>query len=155
MKVLRYEAHNVMRVADIKFDLAGHHLFLVGGKNGQGKTSALTALLMALCGRSGMKYPEISLREGQDKGWVKVELSGDDDMHDAKGFTVELFLRRKRSGQVIEEFRLLDSAGDEAPEPRRLLKQLYGMKAFDPLAFEKLDPAGKKELLQSLLGLDF
>jgi hypothetical protein len=31
MKVLTVQAHNVMRIADIDFDLDGHHLYLVGG----------------------------------------------------------------------------------------------------------------------------
>lgn len=154
MKVLRYEAHNVMGVSDIKFDLEGHHLFLVGGKNGQGKTSALTALLMALCGRSGMDYPDVSLKDGEKEGWVKVELDGDEDLHDT-GFTVELFMKRKRNSQVVEEFRILDSTGEEAPEPRTLLKRLYQVRAFDPLSFERLDKKAKRELLRDLVGLDF
>ena len=66
MKLLTYEAHNVLGVKDIKFDLTGRHLFLVGGANGQGKSSALTALTMALAGKSGMNdYPEIALRKGE------------------------------------------------------------------------------------------
>ena len=156
MKVLNVAVHNVMAVKDVEFDLTGHHLFLIGGKNGQGKTSALTALLMALCGKRDLdSYPEIALRDGQDEGWVRVDLSGDDELHDEKGFTVELLLKRKRSGQVIEEFRVLDSAGDEAAEPRTLLKSLYDMKAFDPLSFERLDRKQKKALVQKVLGLDF
>jgi DNA repair exonuclease SbcCD ATPase subunit len=155
MKVIGYEAHNVLRISDIQFDLEGRHLFLVGGANAQGKTSALTALLMALCGRSGMDYPEVALKEGEDRGSVKVQLSGDEDLQDDQGFTVELSLRRKRSGVVVEEFRVLDSSGEEAPEPRTLLKRLYNLRAFDPLAFERLDRKGKKELLQKMIGLDF
>lgn len=155
MKVLQLEAHNVLRVSDIKFDLAGHHLFLVGGKNGQGKTSALKSLLMALCGKSGMDdYPEVSLKEGEDKGWVRVSLSGDEEMLDDKGFVVELLLRRKRTGAVVEEFRVLDSAGEEAPEPRTLLRRLFSLKAFDPLAFERMKPKEQREALVSLVGLD-
>ncbi len=155
MKVLNYEAHHVLGVTDIRFDMAGSHLYLVGGRNGQGKSSALNALLMALCGRSGMEWPEASLKDGEKEGWVKVQLSGSNELHEPDRLTVELFLRRKRSGQVVEEFRILDSAGEEAPEPRTLLKRLYAMKAFDPLAFERMDRKGKKSLLEKLLGLDF
>ena len=156
MKVMSYQAHNVQKVSDINLDLAGHHLYLVGGKNGQGKTSALNALLMALCGRNGMqKYPEVALKEGESEGWVKVQLSGESEMHDDTGFTVELLLKRKRDKSVIEEFRILDSSGEEAPEPRTLLKKLFKMRAFDPLSFERLDKKQQKEILQKLLGLDF
>jgi DNA repair exonuclease SbcCD ATPase subunit len=155
MKVLNYEAHHVLGVTDIRFDLAGSHLYLVGGRNGQGKSSALNALLMALCGRSGMDWPEMGLKDGEKEGRVTVQLSGSDELHEPERLTVELLLRRKRSGQVVEEFRILDSAGEEAPEPRTLLKRLYAMKAFDPLAFERMDRKGKKALLEKLLGLDF
>lgn len=156
MKVLSYEAHSVLGVRDIELDLEGRHLFLVGGKNGQGKTSILKSLLMVLCGRSGMEeYPEVALRDGDSEGWVRVKLSGSEELMEPHGFTAELKLRRKVSGNIIEEFRLLDSSGEEAAEPRTILKRLYNLKSFDPLAFEKMSKKEKKQLLEKLLGLDF
>lgn len=155
MQVLKYEAHNVLGVKDVKFDLAGRHLFLVGGKNGQGKTSALTALVMALAGKSGMSdYPEIALRKGEKKGSVSIRLSGDETLMESDFITVELSLRQKSSGAVVEEFRVLDSSGEEAPEPRKLLQRLFTMRAFDPLAFERMKPKEKATLVQDMLGLD-
>jgi DNA repair exonuclease SbcCD ATPase subunit len=155
MQVIKYEAHNVLGVKDIKFDLAGRHLFLVGGANGQGKSSALTALIMALAGKSGMTdYPEIALRKGQKKGKVTIELTGAADLMESKSITVELSLRQKPSGAIVEEFRVLDSAGEEAPEPRKLLQRLFTLRAFDPLAFERMKPKEKATLVQEMLGLD-
>ena len=155
MQVLKYEAHNVLGIKDVKFDLAGRHLFLVGGKNGQGKTSALTALIMALAGKSGMSdYPEIALRKGERKGSVKIKLSGDESLMESEFITVELSLRQKSSGAVVEEFRVLDSTGEEAPTPRKLLQELFNLRAFDPLAFERMKPEEKATLLQNMLGLD-
>ena len=155
MQVLKYEAHNVMGVKDIKFDLAGRHLFLVGGANGQGKSSALTALIMALAGKSGMSdYPDIALRKGEKKGKVTIELTGDTELMEVKSITVELSLRQKTSGAVVEEFRVLDSTGEEAPEPRKLLQRLFTLRAFDPLAFERMKPKEKATLVQQMLGLD-
>lgn len=155
MRVLTLEVHNIQRVRDVKFNLDGANLFLVGGKNDQGKTSALTALTMALCGKSGSDYPEMPLKNGETKGWIKVKLSGDEELHEPDSLMVELLLRRKRDSTVVEEFRILDSAGEEAPEPRTLLKRLYEMRAFDPLSFENLDRKAKKALLEKLLHLDF
>jgi DNA repair exonuclease SbcCD ATPase subunit len=154
MRLISYEAHNVKRVKDIEFDMEGHHLFLVGGKNGQGKSSALDALLMALCGRSGMDYPEVQLKDGEEEGWVKVKLSGDDDLQEPEGLTVELFLTRKRDKSVAEKFRILDSSGEEAPEPRALLRRLYDLRAFDPLEFCRKDKKEKREILQRIVGID-
>ena len=155
MQVLKYEAHNVMGVKDVKFDLAGRHLFLVGGANGMGKSSALSALVAALAGKSGMPdYPEILLRKGQKKGKVTVELTGDAELMESKSITVELSLKQRPSGAIVEEFRVLDSAGEEAPEPRKLLQRLFTLRAFDPLAFERMKPKEKATLVQEMLGLD-
>lgn len=157
-KVLELEAHNVMGVRDIRFDLEGHHLFLVGGNNFQGKTSALIALLMALCGKKGMDgYPEVALREGAKKGVVKVKIEGDADVFgiDNTGpMTAELRWRRKASGKIEETFRLYDESGEEAPTPRTLLQKLFALKAFDPLSFAKMKPQDQAKLVQKLLGID-
>lgn len=153
MKVLTYQAHNVLGVKDIKFDLAGYHLFLVGGKNAQGKSSALAALLMALSGKSGMDdYPALSLRKGEKKGKVTVVLTGDDS--GSESITVELSLRQDKAGAIVEDFRVLDSAGKKEPEPRKLLQKLFTLRAFDPLAFERMEAKAKATLVQKMLGLD-
>lgn len=156
MRVIEYKAHNVLRLSDIKFDMEGRNLFLVGGKNGQGKTSALNGLLMALCGRSGMDYPEPALREGEKSGWISVKLSSEDvpELMEDDHITVQLEFERRRSGTVKERFRIIDSTGEEAPEPRKLLKRLYQNKAFDPLAFDRLTKKERREVLMKLLGLD-
>eukprot|EP00456_Euglypha_rotunda_P030036 TRINITY_DN2347_c0_g1_i2.p1 TRINITY_DN2347_c0_g1~~TRINITY_DN2347_c0_g1_i2.p1 ORF type:complete len:462 (-),score=102.80 TRINITY_DN2347_c0_g1_i2:3599-4984(-) len=158
MRVLSLEVHNVQRVSDVRFDLDGENLFVVGGKNGDGKSSAILGLLMALSGRSGMDdYPEIALRNGENEGWVKVHLSGESETtHQPGGMFVDLrLIRNARKGVVIEEFKIMDTDGDTAPEPRALLKQLFEMRAFDPLAFQKMKPKARKELLEKLLDLDF
>lgn len=158
MRVLSLEVHNVQRISDIRFDMAGENLYVVGGKNGNGKSSAILGLLMALAGRSGMDdYPEIALRQGENEGWVKVHLSGESEItHQPGGMFVDLKLTRNaRKGIVVEEFQITDTDGDAAPSPRELLKQLFEMRAFDPLAFLEMKPKARKELLEKLLGLDF
>lgn len=155
MKILTCQFRNVLGVKQIAYDLQGHNLFLIGGKNAQGKTSSLTALLMALCGKRGMDdYPELSLREGTSKGEVRIELTGDDALHTDK-LVIELLLRRKPSGLIVDEFRILDSEGDESPEPRELLKRLFTLRAFDPLEFERMKPKAQVELIRKMLGIDF
>lgn len=155
MRVLNLKVHNILKVSDLDMSMDGHHLVLIGGKNGQGKTSAIRALLMALCGKRGMDFPDVVLKEGEDHGWVKVDLSGDEDLGDLQGLTIEMGFRRRRGGKIEESFRLLDSTGEEAPEPRKLLSSLYSLRAFDPLAFEKAKPKEQVELIRRLLGLDF
>ena len=157
MRITQYQAHNCLGIKDIDFNMAGRHLFIVGGKNDQGKTSAIMALLMAICGKQKLpEYPEVPLRTGEREGWVKVSLEGDDpDLHEYKGLTLELKWEMKRGKGVVEEFRLLDSSGEEAPEPRKILSSLYNLKGFDPLSFERLAPKEKSEYIRNMLGLDF
>jgi myosin heavy subunit len=50
---------------------------------------------------------------------------------------------------------VLDSTGEEAAEPRALLKTLYAFRGFDPLSFERSKPKDRAELLRNLVGLDF
>jgi hypothetical protein len=154
MKILRVQAHHVMRLEDIDLDLTGHNLYLVGGKNAQGKTSTLTAILMALCGKRKMDWPKSPLKEGEDEGWVKLDLSGCMAMGDPKGYTAELHFIRKPNGQVVDEFRLLDSAGEESPSPRDLLNDLFQMRAFDPLEFDRMKEADQRKVLAGIIGLD-
>ncbi|MEO1616497.1 MAG: AAA family ATPase [Planctomycetota bacterium] len=157
-KVLELTAHNVLGVKDIRFDLDGHHLFLIGGSNYQGKTSALQALLMCLCGKKGMEgYPEVALRDGEKKGVVQCVIEGDEEVFGTDNggpMTAELRWRRKASGKVEETFRLLDESGEEAPTPRTLLQKMFALKAFDPLSFARMKPADQARTVQELLGVD-
>lgn len=155
MKVKTVYLHNVLRVSDVHLDLDGHNLYLVGGRNGQGKSSTLNGLLMALCGKRGMDFPDVPLKDGENKGRVTVELSGkNDDLHDSK-FTVERCFERRRNGGVKETLRILDSQGEEAPEPQTLLNRLYKSRGLDPLAFLRLKKKDQITELRQMLGLDF
>lgn len=155
MKLLSVSVRNILKIQEADLSTEGHSLFLVGGKNASGKTSSLTAVLLALCGKRDFDWPDLVLRDGENVGTVTLKLSGDPDLHEDVGLTVELTLRRKRTGQVVEEFRILDSTGEEAAEPRTLLKRLYSLRGFDPLSFERSKPTDKAKLLRELLGLDF
>ena len=162
MNVLSFEAHNVMGLEHVRFDLAGRHLFLVGGRNEQGKTSVLKAFLIALCGRSGCDFPEPALRNGEDSGYVKIRLSPDPDIPDDKGLTVQLKLNRRlvnrRNGvveeEVVEEIMVLDHTGQPSHGPRGLLHDLYRSRAFDPLEFSRMKPVDQRNTLCELLGIN-
>jgi len=151
MKLLQYHVHNVLGVKDAKLDVSGRHLYLIGGRNDQGKTSAITALLIALCGRRGCDYPDIPLRDGEDEGSVLVELDGDETMQSIR--VIRKFQRR-RDGSVKELLVVTDVDGTPAPEPQTVLNTLYKAKGFDPLAFLSLNKRGKTDAIEKMLGLD-
>lgn len=154
MLVISYEVHNILRISDLKLDMEGRHLFLVGGRNRQGKTSAIDALLMAICGKRGMDYPVPALKEGEDEGWVHVQLTGSEKILEDQHITLQLYMKRKRGGQVSEKFRILDSSGEEAPNPRTMLKDLYSLRGFDPLEFDRMGRREQRETLMEITKLD-
>lgn len=155
VKILRFMVRHVLGVEECEVNMEGHHLFLVGGRNGSGKTSAIQALRMALGGRREMDWPDVPLKDGKSSGMVEIDLSGDEEMQDAKGFKVQLHFHRRRGGKIAEELVLLDSTGDPAPEPRKLLKSLFEFRAFDPLSFDRAKPKEQAEMIRKLLRLDF
>jgi DNA repair exonuclease SbcCD ATPase subunit len=155
MKLLRLQVRNIMRVSELDLDLDGHHLVLIGGKNGQGKTSAIQALLMALCGKRGMDFPEVPLKDGEREGSILIATDGDDELQDLNGFTIEMKFRRTRGGKIEQTFEVRDSTGDEAPTPRAILDKLFTLRALDPLEFEKSKPKDRVNLIRQMLGLDF
>ena len=62
MKIAKLELENVKKVRAVEFMLAANGMTVIGGKNGQGKTSVLDAIAWAL---GGEKYrPSSSQREG-------------------------------------------------------------------------------------------
>ncbi len=68
MKIISYEAHNVLGVKNIRFDMAGRHLFLVGGKNYQGKALMDYVDSMSRVAYFG-KENSLEKRMGQDILW--------------------------------------------------------------------------------------
>ena len=157
MKVLNFSVRNVMKISEVDFDMNGKNLVLVGGKNGNGKSSCLTALAMALRGKRAMgkDWPDVALKEGEDEGSVEISLSGNDEMQDEHGFTLELGLKRKRGGVVVDSFVMKDSTGEEAPSPRELMNSLYRVAGFDPLEFERASKKEQAQMVRDLVGLDF
>lgn len=153
MKLLNLRIRAVQGCKEIDFRTIDDHLILVGGKNGQGKTSLLNGVRMALMGKREFPWPERVIHEDANRAEVEITLSGDPSMAEDRELKVVLEVDRKRGGEV-DTINIFDSAGDKAPSPRTLLKELYSTIAFDPLQFEKMPPKRQRELIAELVGVD-
>ena len=154
MKVLNIKVRHVMGLRDVvEMDVRDDNLIFVGGRNGQGKSSTLNAVKMALCGRRGTDFPEKIIHDGEDQAEVEVQLSGDPSLGEDSQLTVRWTVDKKRAGE-IEDIQILDSAGYASPNPRTLLRDLYHARAFDPLAFERMASKDQRESLAKLVGVD-
>src|SRR6187399_849792 len=72
-RVISFETKNVMGVKAAFVDTQGKHMVKIAGKNGQGKTSLLRSIEMALCGKS--VFPVKTVHRGESFGTVEVQLT--------------------------------------------------------------------------------
>jgi len=143
VKITQLQAENVKRLKAIEITPDGA-MVVVGGTNGQGKSSVLDSIMYALGGAS--KIPSAPLRNGTDKGHVTVKL---DDLEITRKF------RRQKGGDVTTSLEVRRLNGDKVVGPQQLLDSLVGKIAFDPLEFSRYKPKEQLNSLKELLGLDF
>lgn len=138
-RVLNLEAANVkrLRAIDVTVDPKAP-LVIVGGNNGEGKSSTLDCILYALGGKDAVCADP--LRHGQKKGFTRVTIG---DYVVTRRFTP--------TGQVLE---LKTKEGLNVPSPQGFLDSLAGVLNFDPLAFSRMAPAKRLATLISLVKLD-
>jgi DNA repair exonuclease SbcCD ATPase subunit len=72
VKIAALELENVKRVRAVSLTVADKALTVIGGRNGQGKTSVLDAIMWAL---GGDRFkPSNPNREGSDGAYIKIEM---------------------------------------------------------------------------------
>lgn len=139
-KITRLQADNFKKltVIDIR---PGAGMVPIRGRNAQGKSSTLDAIMAALGGKSVM--PSRPVRRGEDEGSIRVEL--DDGVVILRRFTQD------GKGDSIE---VTNAEGFRAPSPQKMLDGLYASVAFDPLAFTRLEAPKQLLRVRSLVKLD-
>jgi len=111
---------------------------IIGGRNAQGKTSLLDAILYAIGGKAAI--PPKPLRDGETTGRSVVTLSN--------GLTATRVFDAKGS-----RLTLTDGEGVFG-SPQRILDELF-RHTFDPMAFDDLGPRERRAKLAEVLGIDF
>jgi DNA repair exonuclease SbcCD ATPase subunit len=108
---------------------------VIGGDNGQGKSSAVNAILWALAGRDGAVAQPV--RVGADGCEVQVILLDG-------GLEVEITKKQKEGGSATLTVK---RDGVTIQRPQEALSAMLGAIAFDPLDFAKMAPANQIETL--------
>lgn len=142
MKITAFHVKDFKRISEIAIEPTEHSLLLIGGDNGQGKSSTLDALTFAFGGPKQM--PLEPVRRGADAAEIRVEL--DDGA---------LVIRRtvKPGAKPTLEV-TVDGMSIRSPQDR--LDRIIGERFLDPLAFLALPasaPPGKNSQRATLLGL--
>jgi DNA repair exonuclease SbcCD ATPase subunit len=138
MRIVKFTAENIKRLRAVQIQPDGNVVVLTGA-NGQGKSSVLDAIWMALGGTD--KCPDVPIRQGESHAHVELDLE-------------EIVVKRtfRATGTTLT---VTNKDGTKVASPQRLLDALVGKMTFDPMEFMRMKPTVQAESLRVLLGLDF
>lgn len=139
MKIAKLTVENIMRVSAVEIEPTGA-VVVIGGKNGQGKTSILTAIEMALGG--GKSAVDKPVREGAEGGKVVVDLG-------------DIVVERRFTAAGGTSLAVRNKDGARFDSPQGMLDAMLGRLTFDPLAFARSDPKKRLETLKIAAKVDF
>jgi DNA repair exonuclease SbcCD ATPase subunit len=141
MNILHLEINDLKRISAIEIDPATEKTVILTGDNGQGKSSVLDGILLALS-NTGLDDP---IRHGRPAANIKLTLGAD---------KAEYLLERKitKKGSYLT---LTTAEGLPVQKAQTFLNGLLGNYAFDPLEFTRLKPRDQVEALKAAAGLDF
>ena len=139
VKIVSLSAKNVKRLRAVEIHPDGS-VVVIGGKNGQGKTSVLDSIEYALGGKDSIcREP---LRRGEKSGEVVCDLG-------------DLVVRRTFAAEGPGTLTVDTKDGARLLQPQTRLDDLIGRLSFDPLAFSRMSEKEQSETLRNLVGLDF
>lgn len=139
MKIEKLRAVNVKRLVDVEMVPGDASLVVVAGNNGQGKTSVLDSIWMALGGASAV--PERPIRDGEESAEVELDLGS-------------WIVTRRWARNGPGELTVRNKDGDSKSRPQSFLDGLVGSLSFDPLTFSRMSPREQTGYLRELVGLD-
>lgn len=135
--IVRLQAENTKRLKAVEIEPDGN-IVVIGGNNGQGKSSLLDTIEWALGGKRCI--PDKPIREGCEDAYVILETA---DLIVTRTFT--------KKGSYLK---VKNRDGATFSNAQEVLDRLVGNLSFDPLAFTKLDAKKQAEALRDLVGID-
>jgi hypothetical protein len=141
MKVVQLEVDNLQRIKAVQIAPTGN-MVTIGGKNGQGKSSILDAIWIAIKGRSAA--PPVPVRLGEQKCTIKLDLG---ELVITRTFTV------KDGGEFTDTVKVENGEGLRYGKPQQVLDALLGEIGFDPFRFTTMKPADQAKTLLEMVPL--
>jgi DNA repair exonuclease SbcCD ATPase subunit len=138
VKIVQFEAENIKKLKVVNIKPDGSLIQITGG-NGQGKSSVLDAIYWALAGTAGIQSEPV--RKGTQKAHVKLDLG--------EVTVIRRFVEGGGTSLNVEA-----QNGARFPSPQKMLDDLMGKLAFDPLAFTRMGAKEQLETLRSLVKLE-
>ena len=148
MKILRFVAEHVKRIAVIEITPTGH-VVEITGKNGQGKTSVLDSIWWALAG-TRTHQPEPINRDHREAR-IKLDLG---ELIVEREFKRQPPAPGRQDERITTRITVQNAKGEDLRSPQTILDKLLGSLSFDPLAFARKDEADQYRILQGVCGID-
>jgi len=145
MRIISLISENVKRLTAISITPEGN-VVQITGKNDQGKSSVLDCIWLALEYREAHKEVPEPIHQGADKAHIKLDLG--------ELIVTRTFERKGDAGDYTTEIRVERQGGGVLPSPQKVIDELLGALAFDPLEFNGMDPAAQFDLLGHLFAPD-
>lgn len=134
VQVTAYSAINYRGCKAFKIEPGERAMIVLGGKNEQGKTSALNGLEYALLGADAA--PADVVRHGADAAELYVELDGG-----------RYKILRKKTAAGTDSLVVRGPDGGKLDKPQMVLNSIIGTKFLDPVAFSRMKPKEQREAL--------
>lgn len=149
MKIIRLNAENFKRLAAVEITPTGN-LVEIAGKNGQGKSSILDAIWVALAGLGAA--PKRPIKSGELESKIVLHLGSE-----KPEVVVTRTFRPSKDGTEITSALKVESAdGAKYSSPQAMLDKLLGSLTFDPLAFDRMDARAQFNALRAFVpGVNF
>ena len=145
LHIIKLEAENFKRLRAVRIepDQDGN-LIQITGRNGQGKSSTLDAIMAALCGERAV--PDKAVRKGHDKATITVTLGGNDE--------TTLIVTRKITKSGGGSLEIAAPDGSPIRSPQAVLDAMLGRLSFDPLGFTTMEPREQVATIKAIAGLN-
>ena len=140
MKIIELRAENVKRLKAVQIRPTGP-LVEIAGRNGQGKSSVLDAILWALAGAD--TFQRAPIRKGEEEAVIRLDL-GDIKVR-------RTFKHKGEAGEFATSLVVENGEGARYSSPQKMLDALVDHLSFDPLAFSRMKPREQFDALRAFV----
>jgi len=139
MKIIKLQAENIKKLKAVEITPDGN-IVTISGKNGQGKTSILDSIWLALAGGNASKEMVRPVRDGEKRASVKLDLG-------------DIIVTRKWTSNDKSTLYVENREGATFKSPQKMLDGLVGRLSFDPMAFAQQDEKTQIKTIMEFVSL--
>jgi hypothetical protein len=139
MKIISLQAENFKKLRAIEITPDGNFVQITG-RNGQGKSSTLDAIWVALAGIG--VAPKEPIRKGAEAARIRLDLGE---------IIVTRHFKAGEKNTYTTSLTVESAEGARYPSPQKLLDSLLGALSFDPLAFSRMDAKAQFDTLRKFV----